>query len=240
MDRLTVASYNLWNNGAQSELPALASAHRPDVLCLQECDHQTLTPTIGTLRRAASTERNRLGLAIYHDEERFDSLDTAVFTLPKSAHDYVMSPCEERLLAVDLQDRRTGERLVVASFHAAPLTTWNAVRRRQIGVSHQFLSDWAPGVPMLMVGDYNYPLFRRGLQRFLDQSGHAATFSESHTYKRYRYLKGHFDFVTSLGIEVDRVVSLPKGVSDHLPILVEAHVESTAPNDPAPAPLIAG
>ncbi|WP_255447331.1 endonuclease/exonuclease/phosphatase family protein [Schumannella soli] len=219
---LRIGSYNLYKNAAAHELEQLAIDHELDVLCLQECDSTKLPAAIGPLQRAASTERNRLGLAIYHREDAFSALETAVFTLPKSFHDYLMSPGEERLLAIKLVDRATDEEVVVASFHAAPLTTMNSARRRQIKLSHQLLAEWAPETPMLMVGDYNYPLFHGGLQKQIDRSGHELTFSDSHTYKRYRYIRGHFDFVTSLKMTIASVATLPKGASDHMPILVKA------------------
>lgn len=221
---LRIGSYNLWKNAASHELEALVEDHALDVLCLQECDSTQLPSQIGPLHRAASTERNRLGLAIYHRESEFEASETAVFTLPKSFHDHLMSPGEERLLAIRLRDRESDEEVVVASFHAAPLTTVNSARRRQIKLSHAFLAEWAPGLPMLMVGDYNYPLFHGGLRKHLDRSGHEITLSDSHTYKRYRYIRGHFDFVTSLAMRIESVASLPKGASDHFPILVRASV----------------
>jgi endonuclease/exonuclease/phosphatase family metal-dependent hydrolase len=217
-----IGSYNLWKNAAAHELESLVDEHAIDVLCLQECDSTKLPATIGELHRGASTERNRLGLAVYYREAQYDSLDTAVWSLPKSIHDHLMSPGDERLLAMRLADRATGEEVVVASFHAAPLTTVNAVRRRQIKAAHGFLADWAPAVPMLMVGDYNYPWLQGALLKQMDASGHEVRFSDAHTYTRYRYIRGHFDFVTAMAMDIESVATLPKGASDHLPVLVKA------------------
>lgn len=221
---LRIGSYNLWKNHASHELEDLVEDHELDVLCLQEADSAKLPESIGNLRRSASTERNRLGLAIYHRADEFESIDTSVFTLPKSFHDHLMSPGEDRLLAVKLRDLRDDSEIVVASFHAAPLTTVNSARRRQIKLAHGFLAEWAPGLPMIMVGDYNYPWFRQGLAKRIVRTGHEITFSDSHTYRRYRYIRGHFDFVTSLKVKIDSVASLPKGASDHMPILVRASI----------------
>ena len=33
---------------------------------------------------------------------------------------------------------------------------------------------------------------------------------------------GHFDFATSQGLEIESVETLPRGASDHLPILISA------------------
>jgi endonuclease/exonuclease/phosphatase (EEP) superfamily protein YafD len=48
------------------------------------------------------------------------------------------------------------------------------------------------------------------------------TLSDARTYTRYRFFKGHYDFVTSRGLSVGDVRTLPQGTSDHLPILIEA------------------
>lgn len=220
--QLRVGSYNLWKNTAAHEIEALAIEQRLDVLCLQEVDATKLPPRLGELSRSASTERNRLGLAIYHRDAEWDAVETSAFTLPKALHDYLMTPGDERLLAVRLRHHDSAEEVVAASFHAAPLTSANSARRRQIRTSHGFLAEWAPDVPMLMVGDYNYPLFQGGLTEKVEATGHAITFSDRHTYRRYRYIRGNFDFVTSFSLRIDAVETLPKGASDHHPILVTA------------------
>lgn len=219
---MIIGSYNLWKNAAAHELESLVAEHSLDALCLQECDSAKLPATIGDLHRGASTEKNRLGLAVYYREAAYDSIDTAVFSLPKSIHDHLMSPGDERLLAMRLVDRASQQEIVVASFHAAPLTTVNSVRRRQIKAAHTFLAEWAPDVPMLMVGDYNYPWLQGALLKQMDASGHEVRFSDAHTYKRYRYIRGHFDFVTAMAMDIESVATLPKGASDHLPVLVKA------------------
>ena len=47
--------------------------------------------------------------------------------------------------------------------------------------------------------------------------------------------RGHFDFATSRGLEIDKVETLPRGASDHLPILVladyRANVEEPSTED---------
>jgi endonuclease/exonuclease/phosphatase family metal-dependent hydrolase len=221
---LAIGSYNIYKNNAAHELEQLVVDHDLDVLCLQEVDSSKLPAQLGRLHRTASTEGNRLGLAIYHRDDLFKAAETAVYALPKAFHDHLMSPGDERLLAVRLVNRATGEEIVAASFHAAPLTSANAARRRQIKAAHAFLAEWAPEVPMLMVGDYNYPLFHGGLRKQMAKTGHELKLSDARTYKRYRYIRGHFDFVTSMKMSIESVASLPQGASDHLPILVKAKV----------------
>ena len=81
---MRVISYNLRKNRASSELIGLASAYRPDMLCLQECDTLELPAEINNLRLADSTSRNRLGLAVYYRDDRFEAVTTKTFALKNS------------------------------------------------------------------------------------------------------------------------------------------------------------
>lgn len=219
---MRVLSYNLEKNKAVGELLALIQEHDLDLLCLQEADAQALPDELGALHLVDRTTANRLGLAIYHRRDRYTPQQTGAFALKKSLHDRIAKPAHERLLATRLLDRKTGRELVVASFHAAPLTALNSLRRAQIAAAHECLTELGPGLPHLMVGDYNYPLFRRGLGRSVGKTGHDLSFSDGRTYTRYKFLRGHFDFATSVGMTIQSIETLPKGASDHLPILVTA------------------
>ena len=79
-----------------------------------------------------------------------------------------------------------------------------------------------PHLPTLMVGDYNYPFFKDNLNVHMRESGYDLSLSDSTTYTNYKFFKGHFDFVTSIGLQIGNVQTLPRGASDHMPILVTA------------------
>ena len=217
---MRVISYNLRKNRASSELIGLASDYRPDVLCLQECDTLALPAEINNLRLADSTSRNRLGLAVYYRDDRFEAVTTKTFALKKSLHDRVLKPAHERLIGTRLVDREADRELVVASFHAAPLTALNSLRRAQIHAALAELRILGPGLPSLMVGDYNYPIFKENLSDRVKESGYDLTLSDNRTYTRYKFFRGHFDLATSIGLAIDSVETLPRGTSDHMPILV--------------------
>ena len=87
---MKVISYNLRKNRALGEIHALAERHRSDILCLQEADPLSLPATLGHLRLAGATEQNRLGLALYVSDERFETLETRTVALKKSLHDRVL------------------------------------------------------------------------------------------------------------------------------------------------------
>ncbi|MCY1696083.1 endonuclease/exonuclease/phosphatase family protein [Curtobacterium sp. SL109] len=225
---IRVVSYNLREHTANSELAALAESSQADVLCVQECDSNDLAPSIGGLTLAASTKANRLGLAIYKRDDRFELRDFRVHSLQKSLHDRVLAPAHERLIAMHLRDAEADTDVIVASFHASPLTATNSLRRKQIEAAHQFVRDLSSEAPAIMVGDFNYPWFQTNLRRKIESHGFALSLSDQPTYLRYRKFTGHFDFATSVGLHIAGVETLPAGISDHRPILVRAHYETSA------------
>lgn len=209
---------------ASRELQGIAEQYDADVLCLQECDSSDMPERIGHLRLIDQTKANRLGLAMYCRADRFTVHRTKVFALRKSLHDRVMAPAHERLLAAHLTDLETEQGVLVGDFHAAPLTASNSLRRKQIAAAHEGMRTLADDVPAVMVGDFNYPWFVRGLERHLSTAGYQLTRTNAPTYVRYRYFSGYFDFVTSTGFEIDDIDVLPQGASDHLPISLVARI----------------
>ncbi|WP_090712110.1 endonuclease/exonuclease/phosphatase family protein [Mycetocola miduiensis] len=217
---MRIISYNLRKHAASAELLGLETLYDADVLCLQEADSNLLPAEVGNLRLADSTRGNRLGLAIYYNVDRFSPVSTTAFELKKSLHDRLFSPATERLLATKLIDKEAGREMLVASFHAAPLTALNSLRRHQIKTAHAELHSLAEGIPTVMVGDFNYPIFKNNLRRRIQEMGYELSLSNSRTYSRYKIFRGHFDFVTSVNMGIDDVKTLPAGASDHRAILV--------------------
>lgn len=224
---MKVISYNLRENHASGELVPLVEHHDPDVLCLQECGASGLPERIGALKLAGATLRNRLGLALYYREHRFTMVATENFALKKSLHDHLLAPADERVVGTRLEDTEEDREVVIASFHASPLTAVNSLRRAQIDAAHEKLRELGPGLPALMVGDFNYPWFHKSLRARMVESGYELNRSDSSTYARYKYFRGHFDFATSTGLEITGVTTLPAGISDHKPILVSAGYRDT-------------
>jgi endonuclease/exonuclease/phosphatase (EEP) superfamily protein YafD len=222
-------SYNLEKHKAAGELVALTEDHDLDILCLQEVRSVDLPAELGPLHLADATTRNRLGLAIYHRRDRFESLETKAYQLKRGLHDRIAAPAHERLLAARLHDVEHDRDLLVASFHASPLTALNSLRRHQISSAHAQLRELGPGLPALMVGDYNYPLGKKGLGKRMLEGGYDLTLSDSRTYTRYKVVRGHFDFATSSGLEIQTIQTLPHGGSDHAPIVVVSSYREDAP-----------
>ncbi|WP_251451602.1 endonuclease/exonuclease/phosphatase family protein [Microbacterium sp. Marseille-Q6648] len=225
---MRVISYNLRKHRAATELDALVERHNVDVLCLQECDSADIPEVIHGLRLAHATQRNRLGLAVYYRENTYRAVDMRLLSLKKSLHDRVLKPAEERMLGVRLHDIDAGRDVILASFHAAPLTALNSLRRHQIRTALAEIQHLGEGLPALMVGDYNYPVFKEHLGQHVREQGYELSLSDTRTYTRYRFFRGHYDFATSSGFTIDKVTTLPQGLSDHLPILVTARVTAEA------------
>lgn len=228
---MRVISYNLRKNRAVSELAELASMHRADALCLQEVETLALPSHLGNLSLVHATEHNRLGLAMYVRSDRYHVRQAQAFQLKKSLHDRLLQPAHERLLGARIHDAKKERDLVIASFHAAPLTALNSLRRYQIHTALAQLRALGPGLPALMVGDYNYPVFKGRLDTEMRDHGYELSLSDKRTYTRYKMFRGHFDFATSVGLDVNKVKTLPRGESDHLPILVTARLKQTASHE---------
>ncbi|HWL77078.1 endonuclease/exonuclease/phosphatase family protein [Microbacterium sp.] len=225
---MRVISYNLRKHRAARELAGLVDRHGADVLCLQEVDTRDMPDMIEGLRLAQATQRNRLGLAVYYRENTFRAIEVRSLALKKSLHDRVLKPAEERMLGVRLHDIDDGREFIVASFHAAPLTALNSLRRHQIRTALTALEQLGEGLPALMVGDFNYPVFKENLGQKVREQGYELSLSDARTYTRYRFFRGHYDFATSVGFTIERVRTLPQGLSDHLPILVTAELSADA------------
>lgn len=223
---MKVISYNLRKHRAATELAGLAERHAPDILCLQECDTKDLPDSIAGLRLAEATQGNRLGLALYYRENQYRAYEVRAIALKKSLHDRVLKPAHERMLGARLHDIDENRELIVASFHAAPLTALNSLRRHQIRAALAELQQLGPGLPALMVGDYNYPVFKEHLSQKIRDQGYELTLSDARTYTRYKFFRGHYDFATSVGFDIARVTTLPQGRSDHLPILIDAELSA--------------
>jgi len=225
---LRIISYNLRKHAAIGELTELAVSNDVDVMCLQECDTDDLADSVAHLRLIDATSTNRLGLALYARADRYTVQDTKMFSMHRSLHDRVLSPAHERLLAARLHDEAVGHDVLVGSFHAAPLTASNRLRRKQITAAHEGMRSLGHDVPAVMVGDFNYPWFVNGLERHVNATGYDLLRSTEPTYFRYRFFSGYFDFVTSTGVQIDRVDVLPAGASDHRPIRLAAHAHQHA------------
>ena len=137
-------------------------------------------------------------------------------------------PQMERLLVTKIYDRKSQKEITVGSFHATSQVATNIIRRHQITTAHELLLEKSEeGSPTVMVGDYNYLLFKNGLKMCVKKSGYDLALSETPTYYFNRYLGigTRLDLATSMNAQIDKIFALPKSrLSDHTPILVHVTV----------------
>ncbi|GGF27954.1 endonuclease/exonuclease/phosphatase family protein [Subtercola lobariae] len=217
---LKVLSYNLWQGRAQRELESLVTTHSPDVLCLQEAHSSSLPTRLGNLTLASGTTGNRLAVALYARSDRFTVEAAAKIKLSISRHDRLVGGTEHRLVTARVHDRQTGRRLVLGSFHGTPFTDSNAFRRLQVDDAHEALRKLGPSLPAVMAGDYNHPILLSMLRRHLKRRGFTVARTSTSTYNKNRSLvRGKFDLATASGLDVSGADVLPRGASDHRPVL---------------------
>ncbi len=221
-------SYNLLKHKAVAEIELLTERYEPDAFCLQEVDVAKLPNSIGPLELAIGTKKNRLGLAIYVDITKYGIDDVASFRLRDAHYDRLAAPAHERLLGLRAHDLATGDKFSVGSFHASPLTALNAIRREQIRDGLEKLNELGEDSPLIMLGDFNYPIFRKRLESEVRASGYDLLTSNEQTYKNYKFVKGYFDFAVTKDFSVKWLRTLKQGVSDHLPILARAELANKA------------
>lgn len=211
-------SYNLHFHVAYPELIGLIRAHAIDVLCLQECFAGELADKLGKLKLAAKTSTGELGLAIYYDPTRFSVRNCDSVPLPLSAYERLRAQERERLLIVELFDRRSRHSFFVASFHATHLIASNALRRQQLKLALSTLNDIHDEQPSVLVGDFNYPFFHERLKDVVQGLGYDLLIPASPTYNG-RHFQGRFDMAALANTNAQMQV-LPFDVSDHAPILL--------------------
>jgi endonuclease/exonuclease/phosphatase (EEP) superfamily protein YafD len=160
-------------------------------------------------------------MAIYYRGTRFTNKSTKSHILKDSILERVYMPPMERLLVTELRDKSSKQNLSIGSFHATHFIASNYLRRAQIKSAHSKLAEVGQGSPAIMVGDYNYPLFKRRLKAFIEKGGYELSLSDKPTHYLSKAFRLRLDLATSINAQVERVLSLPKGISDHTPILVQ-------------------
>ena len=219
-ESIRLLTYNLWHGRAQGELGALVDTHHPDVLCVQEARGTSAPLQLDGMHLAATTPRNRLGVALYLRTSRFELESANTYKLTVSRHDRLVGGTDHRLAAARAKDRLTGRQVVFGSFHATPFTDSNALRRVQVDDAHRALEELGPDLPSAMAGDYNHPILLFMLRVHLLRQGIDLAHTATSTYRKEgNLMRGKFDLATTSKFNVTSSVVLPQGASDHLPVL---------------------
>lgn len=223
---IKIISYNLKYHRASKELESLVEQYDADILCLQECRASKLPDTIGDLVLGDATPNYRLNIAIYYRKGRFSCTDSSSHVLKEAILERIFMPRMERLLVTKVYDRKTRQEITIGAFHATSHVASNYLRRHQVRTAHSLLTELSNGSPAIMVGDYNYILFKKKLKMCLKDSGYQMSLSDRPTYYFNKYLRVRLDMAAAdLQTEIQHVLALPKSkLSDHAPILVQIAV----------------
>jgi len=216
-------TYNLRFHRAYEEVHQLVEGYNPDIVCIQECVVQNLDARIGNLELVAKTTVGVQGLAIYTRGERFKLIRQYAEVLPFSYYERVRPEARERLLVAELEDKKTGKRVVVGCFHATHLVATNYHRRKQITHTVDILDRLHADSPIILAGDYNYPVFQTRLIRFMENHRLQLVIPTEYTH-RNRVSHGKFDLAASRNVRSITVETLPQNGSDHRPVLVVTEV----------------
>lgn len=235
--QLRITSYNLWFHKAYREIAKVIKKRPPDVLCLQECYPDDLKRELegmvlaGTDRYThrlpikhrkvapvfAGTLGGNVGMAIYYNPTKLVLENLETFILPL--------PWQERrggriIQLAKFRDIATKKTLFIANIHLSALLAPNRARRKQLREALDWVAVRSDAQPVVLAGDFNYPLAPGLLRTLMDRQGYAECgthFSERTHISRL--VKGKFDriFISSKLVEKGYDI-LPFGLSDHAPV----------------------
>lgn len=212
---INVLSYNLHYHIAYKEVFRIAEIQGADVICLQECNSEQLLPAFGGYSLACKTKHEDLGLAIYYRVDHVRFIQSSCHMLHKSFYEKLFQWNNERALVAEFCDRQSRRNITIVSLHATHLVASNSLRRRQISEVFRLLEH--QNAPVVIAGDYNYPLFHSKLKNFIKGREYEFHTPPDATFKARKY-KGKFDFVSTKHVLSTQLSVLPQGGSDHSPI----------------------
>jgi len=223
---LTVGSYNIWLGKAFRRAGELAQTEAVDVLCLQECKEDQLTPSLGSLVLAGAAQLDQTALALYYNPRRLTLKDYSAHKLPAAWYERNKMHNRARLQLARFTVANSETTLVVGNLHLANMSAPNLDRRKQLLAALEITNDFRAEAPAMLAGDTNYPFFERGLDRIVTGVGFRelgkATTGKTHTSK---LAKNKLDriFVSEGAIEVEHTI-LPISVSDHAAVIAQIEI----------------
>ena len=216
----SVISYNLRFHKAAVEIEDLASRHKPDIMCLQECRAEDLPKKIGKLKLAGRTTIGHQGLATYINEKRFEIKSVSQPAIRLALWRLIIKEPRQRLLITEIFDKKTSTRILLANFHATHFIASNYHRRVETQAALTELSERGTNIPSVLIGDYNYPLVTKGLHQLVKKFDFHFAKPTSETYKGFGFAD-YFDFASYKNLILKKLETLPFGLSDHAPIHAE-------------------
>jgi len=130
---------------------------------------------------------------------------------------------QDRLLFTRLITKANGKEMIVGNIHAAPLNATNKLRRMQVSEACMAIKDLASeSEPCVLIGDFNYPVFKKSLGRLTEEIGFEVSRPKGCTYKR-GVVRGNFDLMLTRNLEIKTITTIKTQHSDH--DLVYAEIE---------------
>ncbi len=238
MGTLSLLTYNLLYGRAFRDLLDYLKAYKPDIVVVQEFK-------VGDEEFAKMEEAGYLladyshsffkhfkfySIATFYNPDRLEHKNGEAVSLARGAYEFLLflmgfGKTERTALYNHFIVRSTGREVEVCNLHLTPLTGTNRVRNNQLTTAINHL-DKNSLRPAIVVGDFNYPYNRKGLERlFQSDSFLEATDNLYYTYENtilglIRF-KAKTDYILYKGMKKKETTRLDRKRSDHFPILAE-------------------
>ncbi|MFO0703436.1 MAG: endonuclease/exonuclease/phosphatase family protein [Patescibacteria group bacterium] len=235
MHNFSVITYNVRFNHALCDVPQIIKDHSPDVICLQEValgkkhSYRELFP--GYTLAATSNSFYRIGKtygqANFYKTEKFYQVGSRGIYLPKTYYEVLLTTFTRKgprtALCTDLIFRDTFKTVSICNLHLTALVATNSARNKQLSEALDEL-DFMPDEPVVVLGDFNYPFRKRGLEKVMVEYGLSeATSNLTYTYTPLmKFIKERlkFDFVLYRCLQKAQSTLLDDyKKSDHYPVL---------------------
>lgn len=233
---ISVLTYNVYFNRALHVVPQIIEKYKPDVICLQEVslgkrhDYRGLLPgyTLGATSDSFYHIGKVYGLANFYRQDKFHQVGSQVVPLPKSYYEVFLSLitqkgprsvlCSEFVLREDLK-----KQITVCNLHLTHFVATNGVRKKQLRETFEQIG-LDPRECVIVLGDFNYFLLKRGLEKIMEQyqlleATSNLTYTERVGFMRTNLKLDYILHSPSLVCTGTNRLDEFKGASDHYPIM---------------------
>lgn len=235
MDGFSTLTYNVCLNKALSDVPLIIKEYSPDIICLQEVaigkksTYVNLFPgySLGATSNSFYRIGSTYGLATFYKNDVFYQTGSRSIVLPKTYYEIFLTAFTRKgprtTLSTDLVFKDTDTALSVSNVHLTALVATNRARNKQLYETLEEI-DMDPKSPVIVLGDFNYPFRKKGLEKIIrEHSLTEATSNLTYTYMQFMKImknKMKFDFVLYRSLKLKETILLENyRKSDHYPVI---------------------